>query len=65
VTEEVSTPPDTRDYSCQDCDAFWVDGKLEVEGKRPCLHENIQRMSECCGNPVDEDLGFCSCGSRV
>ena len=24
-----------------------------------CEHSNLQQLSECCGAPVDPDIGFC------
>lgn len=46
-------------WRCLDCDAFWYDGKLEQRGDdSTCIHGDIQRLTECCGAPLDE-VGFC------
>ena len=56
----VPTAEQRLTWNCLECDAFWMDGKLEQRGDAPtCIHGDIQRLSECCGAPVDADIGFC------
>jgi hypothetical protein len=62
----VPTAEQRLTWNCLECDAFWMDGKLEQRGDDPtCIHGDIQRLTECCGNPVDPDIRRCSCGAGV
>jgi len=63
---ETWTPPDKQDYSCLNCEASWYGGEIdEFDPPGVCTHDDIERITPCCANPIDEDIPFCSCGSRI
>lgn len=58
-----SIPANQRHLSwkCDDCGAVWFMGSLDQKGNNPdCEHDDIQRLSECCGASIDPDIGTCS-----
>jgi len=56
----VPTAEQRLTWNCLECDAFWYDGKLEQMGDViGCQHADIQRLTECCGAPLDDEVGFC------
>jgi len=67
MTIETTVWPDSipikqreQSWECVTCGAVWFMGSLDQKGNDAnCRHEDVQRMSECCGAPVDPDIGFC------
>lgn len=56
----VPTDEQQLSWHCLDCDAHWMYGVLEQPGDVPgCEHDDMERISDCCGKPVDPDIGFC------
>ena len=52
-------------WECLDCEQTWLDGRVEERVSselRRCEHVDMQRLSLCCGNSIDPDTGFCTCG---
>jgi|TARA_Y100000310_G_scaffold343719_1_gene452707 hypothetical protein len=61
----VTYEPEPADWNCLACDGQMFNGEMEVPGDPDCDHDDKEIVSGCCGNPVDRDIGFCSCGERV
>ena len=63
---ETWAPPDKQDYRCLNCEATWYAGDIDqLDPPGDCNHADVERITPCCGNPIDEDIPFCSCGSRI
>ena len=71
-TNPDEAPPVPEDeelgvWRCLECNQLWENRKVEEPGDiEGCIHDDLELLSPCCGDPVDRDIRFCpSCKEHV